>query len=127
MRRHLKENNSASHSRNTTDKPHTISNVSREQDLEIFLDIRIKQLVEIEAIRFTFPLCEICELVAMNDIALGAELGDVAYFGVDCGEEEARVSDVAIGDVGGAVVPREAHTGVNTVRVDLAALALVHL
>ena len=45
----------------------------------------------------------------MNDVAFGAQLAEVADFGVDRGQEEAGVGDVAVADVPGAIIPRQAH------------------
>ena len=66
----------------------------------------------------------------MNNIALIAKLTNVVYFGVDCGEEDARIFyfDAVSVDIGNSVVSREAHARVIPIlRVPLAALALLHL
>ena len=46
----------------------------------------------------------------MNDVAFGAQLAEVADFGVDRGQEEAGVGDIAVADVPGTIIPRQAHT-----------------
>lgn len=48
----------------------------------------------------------------MHHVALCAELVDVADFGIDSGEEEARVGDRTVGDVTRAVVPGKADAAV---------------
>lgn len=91
----------------------TIPNVRRLNYLELFLDVRVKQTIEVEAIRAFFPTSQVRYFVPVNDVAFCAKLGKVRYFRVYGSEKKAGVGNGTVTDVGWTIVPSQADTGID--------------
>ena len=81
-------------------------------DLELFLDVRVKESAEVEAVRALLIAAEVGDFIPVQDVALAPQRVDGQHLRKYGGKEEAGVSAWPVADVDGTIVPGQAYTGV---------------